>query len=114
MISVTCRFEDLILMTQQGKKVELKDVSLHKMPIILKVQPDAGINEEQEAFLFNAEFHFLVDGEPYKVNKSYATGLHTASVEVIRGIRNIANARLTEDYDRLIKAGISVEKKVFE
>ncbi len=114
MISVTCRLDDLILMTQQGKKVELSDVSLYKMPIIVKVHPDAGITEEQDAFLFNAEFHFQVDGEPYDVSKTYATGLHTASVEVIRGIRNIANARLRRDYDRLTKAGILVEKKNFE
>ncbi len=114
MISVTCRIDDLILMTQKGKKVELDDVSLYKIPIILKVHPDAGISEDQDAFLFNAEFRFQVNGEPYRVNKNYATGLHTASVEVARGIRNIANARLTRDYDRLSKAGISVERKVFE
>ena len=114
MISVTCRLEDLIQMTKEGKKVELEDAILHKMPIILKVHPEAGIAEEQEAFLFNAEFRFQVDGEPYRVSKNYATGFHTESVEVARGIRNIANGRLKEDYSRLSTVGISVEKKFFK
>ena len=113
MIPITCRLEDLIQMAQEGKKVE-GDVVLHKVPISLKIHPEAGITEDQEAFLLNAAYHFHAKGITYSVSKNYVTVLPTASVDVARSNRAIANDRLRADYKRLSAAGISVEEKYFE
>jgi len=113
MIPITCRLEDLIQMAQEGKKVE-GDVVLHKIPISLKTHPEAGITEDQEAFLLNAAYRFHAEGMTYSVSKNYVTVLPTASVNVAHSNRAIANDRLKADYKRLSTAGISVEEKYFE
>jgi hypothetical protein len=113
MIPVICRLEDLIQMAQEGKKVE-GDVVLHKIPISLKIHPEAGITEDQEAFLLNAAYRFHAEGMTYSVSKNYVTVLPTASVDVAHSNRAIANDRLKADYKRLSTAGISVGKKYFE
>ena len=114
MIPIICRLEDLIQMAQKGKKVD-GDVVLHKVPISLKIHPEAGITEDQEAFLLNAAYRFHAEGMTYSVGKNYVTALPTASVDVARSNRAIANDRLKADYKRLSTAGISVEEeKYFE
>jgi hypothetical protein len=113
MIPIICRLEDLIKMAQEEKKVE-GDVVLHKVPVTLKTHPEAGITEDQEAFLLNAAYRFHVEGMTYSVSKNYVTALPTASVDVARSNRAIANDRLKTDYKRLSTAGISVEEKYFE
>jgi len=114
MIPIICRLEDLIQIAKEGEKVE-GDVVLHKIPIILKTHPDAGITEDQEAFLLNAAYHFHAKGMTYSVSKNYVTVLPTASVDIARSNRAIANDRLKADYKRLSTEGISVEEeKYFE
>jgi hypothetical protein len=113
MIPIICRLEDLIQMAEKGKKVE-GDVVLHKVPVTLKSHPEAGITEDQEAFLLNAAYRFHAEGTTYSVSKNYVTVLPTASVSVARSNRAIANDRLKADYKRLSTAGISAEEKYFE
>jgi hypothetical protein len=50
----------------------------------------------------------------YSVSKNYVTALPTASVDIARSNRAIANDRLKADYKRLSAASISVGEKYFE
>ncbi len=108
------RLAQIIEMAKQGKKVKAK-VTLLKRPIILKIHPEAQILEEKEAYILSARFEFEVDGEKYTVDRFYAMGFPTETIEEELANRNLANARLKEDYKRLKEAGVEIEEeKYFE
>ncbi|OAG27335.1 hypothetical protein [Thermodesulfatator autotrophicus] len=107
------RLAQIVEMAKQGKKVKAK-VTLLKRPIVLKIHPEAQILEEKEAYILGAIFEFEVDGQTYKVERFYAMGFPTESFEEELANRNLANALLKEDYERLKEAGIEIEEKYFE
>ncbi len=107
------RLEEVIEKARSATKAT-GDVKLLKRPIKFLVHPEAEIVEEQEARLYTADFIFNINGETYKVAKTYLTEFITESPEVVMLNRNIANARLKEDYKRLKEAGIEITEKYFE
>ncbi|NPA48389.1 MAG: hypothetical protein GXO20_00255 [Thermodesulfobacteria bacterium] len=108
------RLAQIVEMAKQGKKVKAR-VTLLKRPIILKIHPEAQILEEKEAYILAARFEFEVNGEKYVVDRYYAMGFPTESFEEELANRNLANALLKEDYERLKEAGVEIEEeKYFE
>ena len=107
------RLEEILEKAKGAKKVSCS-VNLLKQPVRYLVHPEAEITEEMEAFLYTADFNFEIDGKNYTVRKTYATEFATESFEAKRACRNLANARLKEDYERLKGAGIDLEEKYFE
>jgi len=107
------RLEDIIGWAKAGKTVKA-DVELAKEDIAQKVLVEAGGPEEIYAYLLEGSFTFDVDGNTYKVSKTYLRGYASESVEIAAANRNIANARLKMDYDRLTEGGIGLEEKYFE
>ncbi len=113
MEKLTTRLEEIL---EKAKVAEKKSCSVRifKQPVKYLVHPEAEITEEMEAFLFTADFDFDIDGKRYVVRKVYATEFATESFEAKLACRNLANARLKEDYKRLKEAGIEMEEKYFE
>jgi len=107
------RLEDVISWAKAGKTVKA-DVELAKEDIVQKMLVEAGDPEEIYAYLLGGNFTFNVDGETYKVSKTYLRGYAPESAEVAAANRSIANARLKMDYDRLTQSGIGLEEKYFE
>ncbi|WP_022853852.1 hypothetical protein [Thermodesulfatator atlanticus] len=107
------RLAQIVEMAKQGKKIKAK-VTLLKRPIVLKIHPEAQILEEKEAYILGAIFEFQVNGNTYKVERFYAMGFPTETVEEELANKNLANALLKEDYQRLKEAGIEIEEKYFE
>ncbi len=112
MRQVVHRIEDFIQKAKEGKEVEV-EIELHKVPVTMKIHPEAEITEEREARLFTANFRFKVEGEVFPVSKTYIVAFPTESVEVAKANLNIANARIKEDYSRMKAAGIKLEEKFF-
>ena len=110
---IPIRLEDIIGWAKAGKTVKA-DVELAKEDMVQKVLVEAGEAEEIYGYLLGGNFTFDVDGTTYKVSKTYLRGYSSESVEVAAANRNIANARLKMDYDRLTEGGIGLEKKYFE
>ena len=107
------RLEEIIGWAREGKKVKA-DVELIREDIVQKVLLEAGDAEEVAAYLLTGSFTFAVDGEAHEVSKTYLRGYASESVEVSAANKNIANARLKMDYERLKQGGITVEEKYFE
>ena len=107
------RLEDIVSWAREGKEVKT-DVGLTKEDIIQKVFTETLDAEEIGAYLLTGHFTFDVDGKIYKVSKTYLRGYASESLHVSAVNRNIANARLKMDYERLGQAGIRLEKKYFE
>ncbi len=113
MAQLDVRLEDVIEKAKKAQKASA-DVKLLKRPIKFLVHPEAEIVEEQEAKLYSAEFHFDIDGEKIQINKVYLTEFITESPEDTMVNRNIANARLKKDFERLKAAGIEIKETYFE
>jgi len=64
-------------------------------------------------YLLFGNFTFKIGSEERKVSKVYLFGSAEESARDTRINTNIANARLLEDYKRLVAANISVEEKLF-
>lgn len=107
------RLEDIISWVKEGREVKA-DVELIKEDIIQKVLVEARDAEELDAYLLTGNFTFKMDGKTYGVSKTYLRGYASESVHVSAANRNIANARLKMDYERLTQAGIRLEQKYFE
>ncbi len=107
------RLEDIISWVKEGREVKV-NVELTKEDIIQKVLVEAGDAEEIHAYLLTGNFAFKLDGKTYRVSKAYLRGYASESVHVSAANRNIANARLKMDYERLMQAGIRLEQKYFE
>ena len=110
---LTTRLEEILEKAKRAEK-KLCSVKLFKQPVRYLVHPEAEITEEMEAFLFTADFDFALDDRHYLVRKVYATEFATESFEVKLACRNLANARLKDDYRRIKEAGIEIEEKYFE
>ncbi len=113
MEKLTTRLEEVLEKAKTADKKSCK-VTLYKQPVKFLVHPEAEITEELEAYLYTADFEFDIDGKHYAVRKVYATEFATESFEAKLACRNLANARLKEDYKRLKEAGIEVEEKYFK
>lgn len=105
--------EESIGWAKEGKTVKA-DVELIREDIVQKVLVEAGDAEEIDAYLLTGVFTFDVDGKMHKVSKTYLRGYASESVEVSAANKNIANARLKMDYERLVQGGISLEEEYFE
>jgi len=107
------RLEDIIEKAKKAQKAT-GEVKLFKRPIKFLVHPEVEMLEEREAKLYSAEFTFDIDGEIYHVSKTYVIEFKTENPEDIMLNRNIANARLKDDYKRLKDAGIEITEKYFD
>ncbi|UCD86365.1 MAG: hypothetical protein JSV01_00860 [Desulfobacterales bacterium] len=107
------RLEEVISWAREGKKIKAS-VKLSREPIVEVVLVEAGYPQPTPAYLLNAEYTFEVDGKSYKVAKTYLRGSGSESVKVSAANRNVTNARLKMDYDRLRQAGIDLKEKYFE
>jgi hypothetical protein len=107
------RLEEIIGWAKEGRKVKA-NVELIREDIVQRVLVEAGDAEEIDAYLLVGNFTFGVDGKMHKVSKTYLRGYASESVELSAANRNIANARLKIDYERLMQGGIRLEEKYFE
>jgi hypothetical protein len=66
-----------------------------------------------QAYIFLCRYNGTIDGQEYSFRKCYARGCpHNLCPHVSQAIM-IANRYLQRDYQRLKKAGLSIEKKLF-
>lgn len=110
---IPIRLEDVISWAREGKKVKAS-VKVSREPIVEVVLVEAGYPEPRPAYLLGAEYTLEVDGKSYKVRKTYLRGSGSESLQVSAVNRNITNARLKMDYERLTEAGIALGEEYFE
>jgi hypothetical protein len=107
------RLEDFIEMAKTGVTVNVS-IDLQKQFVMPKINPDDNeMKGESEMYLLSAIFTFKYGNEERKVSKVYLMGSADEASEDSRVHKNITNARLKEDYKRLIKAKISIEEIYF-
>ncbi len=107
------RLQDVIEKAKKAQKAT-GEVVLLKRPVKFLVHPEAELVEEKEARIYAALFKFNIDDEIMLVEKTYVIEFITESPEEMMLNRNLANARLKDDYKRLKEAGIEIEEKYFE
>ena len=112
--SQLARLEDFIELAKQSKPVSA-NVELRKQMVMEKVHPEqtADMSSEIETYLAIGDFAFSVEGKDHLVSKVYMYTTVESSVDHARENRNVANARLRVDYDRLKAANIYTEEKYF-
>ncbi len=108
--------------TPHNPPVTLEDViGLKQTGHTVTCTPEFEINEvdfthldnEFQAVLFFCRYEGEVDGEPYQFRKCYARGCpHNLCPHVSQAVM-IANRYLRKDYQRLAKADIKFEEKLF-
>jgi hypothetical protein len=108
------RLEDFIEMAKTGAIVNAS-VELRKQSVI---QKSHAVDYEEkkgelEMYLFSAIFTFKYGNEERTVSKVYLLESAGGEDEDSRAHKNIANARLKEDYKRLKKTNISIEEIFF-
>lgn len=108
------RLEDFIIISRDGMDVSA-EVALRKENITQKVHPEETETMTSEVYmrLLIGEYTFRFEGVESKVKKVYMYGSAEESREAMEVDRNIANARLKMDYQRLHGAGIHFEEKYF-
>ena len=108
------RLEDFIEMAKTGATVNAS-IDLQKQFVMPKSHPDYNdeMKGESAMYLLSAIFTFKYGNEERKVSKVYLLGSAEEASEDSRVHKNITNARLKEDYKRLIKAKISIEEIYF-
>jgi len=108
------RIEDFIALVKKGAKVDLK-IELKKRLVTEKVSPDvtADRKDEMDMYLLIADYIFKVEKDMKIVPKVYMVGSSEEPLDIIKVNSNIANARLTMDYQRLKDANIKFEEKYF-
>jgi hypothetical protein len=105
------RLEDFIELAKKGKPIKV-EIELRKQSIIQKVDIDGtgDRSSEIETYLLIADYTFKFNGKTHKISKVYMFAATTESRDIAR---DIANARLQVDYERLSFAHIPFSKKFF-
>ncbi|MHA2219872.1 MAG: hypothetical protein ACXADW_23175 [Candidatus Hodarchaeales archaeon] len=117
------RLEDFIVLANEGKDVHM-DIKLREELVIRKVDAQEKVEKKDELhmFLLLADYTFKIDGEIHTVTKVYNFGstLEKNDDEQFvdealydESLKDIANHRLTADYERLRKANIKFLPKYF-
>ena len=106
------RLEDFISLSKQGEIISL-DVHLRLENILRQGEQCEGSKEQIDGYLFIGDFYFYIKGEMYNVSKVYSLSYLTNDKNDLHVDRQIANARLKMDYNRLQKAGINVQEMYF-
>ncbi len=108
------RLEHFIASAKKGSKISAA-VDLQKQHVSQKVHPGdtEELKSEVDMYLLIANFTFKTGGKYRKVSKVYLFGSTQESADDARINKNIANARLLEDYKRLAAVNIPVEEKLF-
>jgi hypothetical protein len=101
------RLEDFVQLAKEGKKIQV-EIELEKQDVIEKLP-----GKEVYAYLFVANYVFKHKGETTKIPKVYIMGFRGEPLDLINANKNIANARLKMDYQRLREEGIKFEEKLF-
>ena len=89
------------------------DVHLRIESILRQHEQCEGSKEKIDGHLFIGDFHFYIKSEMYTVSKVYSLTYLTNDPNDLHVDRQIANARLKMDYNRLLKGGIEVPEKYF-
>ena len=108
------RLEDFIEVAKAGKRVEM-DIELRKQQMIQEIDTGGAhdMHDKIHTYLLIADYIFKVDNELYRLSKVYTYAVDEESLDSIRVNKNIANARLQVDYNRLKAAHISFHEKFF-
>ena len=108
------RLEDFIGLAKQGKKINLK-VELTKYPIISNQPPEKRylVSAKKDMYLLIADFLFGNEPDIITISKVYAMGCADEAATEDQSNKEIANARLKMDYERLKKVSINFEEKFF-
>lgn len=108
------RLEDFIDLAKEGKDVHVT-IELRKQLVAQRVHP--GDTEEMKGeidmYLLIGDYTFRVGKEVKSVSKVYMYGSSEESLDAVKVDRNIANARLKMDYQRLRNANITFEEEYF-
>ena len=106
------RLEDFISLSKQGETISL-DVHLRIESILRQHEQCEGSKEQIDGHLFIGDFQFYIKSKMYTVSKVYSLTYLTNDPDDLHVDRQIANARLKMDYNRLQKAGINVQEMYF-
>ena len=108
------RLEDFIEIAREGKKVNM-DIELKKLPVMQEVNIDEvdGSHDKIQTYVLIAYYTFRIGDQVHRLSKVYMFATAGESLNSLRQNKNIANARLQMDYDRLKAANINIEKKFF-
>jgi hypothetical protein len=110
--SYPCRIEDFISLSKQGESISA-DVHL-RIEKILRVDEHSKENpRHNDAYIFIGDFLFYLRDKLYTVSKVYSLSYLTNDSNDLHVDRQIANARLKMDYDRLLEGGIHVQEMYF-
>jgi len=109
------RPEDFIALANEGEKVKV-EIELNKQLVKQKVHPDEtdNINLEAAMYFLNGNYSLVdTEGKLQSVSKVYVFASMGESLVESYTNREIANARLKMDYERLAQAGILFKEKYF-
>ena len=108
------RLEYFIGLARKGKRIKA-EIELRKQPMIQKVHPSEtpDMKDEINTYILIADYTFELDEPSHKVSKVYMFAVAEESVDAARINRNIANARLNMDYQRLKAVNIEFQEKFF-
>jgi hypothetical protein len=108
------RIEDFIALAKGGKIVNVQ-VELGKKLVSQNVPP--GVTEDMKdevgMYLLIADYFFKIEKDMKLVSKVYILGSSEESPDAFKVNKNVANARLSMDYERLKDAQIKFEEKYF-
>ena len=108
------RLEDFIRLAEKGKQVEL-DVELKTIPVTQEVSVDDKkiTHKQHKTYVLIAYFTCRADNEIQRLSKVYMFATGEESLNSIRVNKEIANARLQVDYNRLKAAHIHFTEEFF-
>lgn len=117
------RLEDFIVLANEGKDVHM-DIKLREELVIRKVDAQEKVEKKDELHmcLLLADYTFKIDAEIHTVTKVYNFGSKLEKNDdkqfvdealYDKSLKDIANHRLSADYERLRKANIKFLPKYF-
>jgi hypothetical protein len=108
------RLEDFIVFAKSGAKCSAS-VDLEKQLVTQKAHPGHSEEgkDELDMIILSALFTFKVGSDYRKVAKVYMLSSGSSSADEVKVDTSIANARLKEDYKRLIDVNIAIDEKFF-
>lgn len=106
------RLEEFILESRKGKKIEV-ETQLRREKILGQAGQCAGQEGRIDGYLFIADFLCCMESQRYTVSKVYSLSYLTKDPTDLHVDRQVANARLKMDYQRLREAGIEVQEMYF-